>query len=64
MLEWIKGNFPTIFTAAVITALIVLAMIKLIKDKKTGKSSCGCCCDRCSSANICHREKKEDTDGR
>lgn len=41
MLEWIKGNFPAVFAAAVITVLIVLAMIKLIKDRKTGTSPYG-----------------------
>lgn len=62
MIEWIKGNLPTIFVAAVIAALIILAVIKLVRDKKKGKPSCGGCCGGCSMAGFCHGEEKEDTD--
>jgi hypothetical protein len=30
----------------------------LIKDKKAGKSSCGCNCSHCAMAGKCHSQHK------
>lgn len=36
---------------AIIVALIV---IKIVRDSKAGKSSCGCGCSGCASSSVCH----------
>ena len=48
MLHWISANLGTIVIAGVLLAVIVLISIQLIRDKKKGKSSCGCNCAHCA----------------
>lgn len=44
---------------AIITAL-VLAVVKIVKNKRQGKSSCGCDCSKCG---MCSCVRKEDPKG-
>ena len=45
--------------AVIILALIVgLIIWRMVKDKKAGKSSCGCQCGSCPMAGQCHQNKK------
>ena len=53
MLHWISANLGTIVIAGVLLAVIVLISIQLIRDKKKGKSSCGCNCAHCAMAGQC-----------
>ena len=54
MLHWISANLGTIVIAGVLLAVIVLISIQLIRDKKKGKSSCGCNCAHCAMHGECH----------
>lgn len=45
------GDFIVIAILAVIVGLVIR---KMIKDKRAGKSSCGCDCGCCSMAGSCH----------
>lgn len=54
MLNFLANNLPTILVGAAIVALIVFVAVKMFRDKKKGKSSCGCNCTNCPSAEICH----------
>lgn len=49
-----KTIISTSIIVLVILAGVVLAVVKLVKDKKKGKS-CGCGCSGCSASGICHR---------
>ncbi len=47
--------------ATVIISLILLAIVagiitKMVKDKKAGKSSCGCGCSNCPMSGECHKK--------
>ena len=47
-------------TAIVVTVLVVivgLIIFRMIKDKKAGKSSCGCGCASCPMSGKCHQKK-------
>lgn len=46
MIDWIIG----ILIAAALAAIV----IKKVKDKKAGKSGCGCGCSGCPSKGKCH----------
>ena len=46
------GNFIIILILAAIVSGIV---IKMVKDKKAGKSSCGCGCEHCALRGECHK---------
>jgi len=55
---WLSENLVTIaiclFLAAAVTAIIV----KLARDRKKGKTSCGCNCAHCAMAGSCHDHRK------
>lgn len=61
MLHWISANLGTIVIAGVLLAVIVLISIQLIRDKRKGKSSCGCSCAHCAMAGQCHGGKRQDS---
>lgn len=56
MLAWITENIGTILISAGLLLIVVLIIVKLVKDKKTGKSSCGCNCAHCAMSGSCHKE--------
>ncbi|MCR4693196.1 MAG: FeoB-associated Cys-rich membrane protein [Firmicutes bacterium] len=46
--------------ATAIISLVLLAIVagivtKMVKDKKAGKSSCGCGCGNCPMSGECHK---------
>ena len=57
MLHWLGDNIGTILTAAVLLVLVGGVLIKLIRDKKHGKSTCGCSCGCCPMSGACHKQK-------
>ena len=58
MLAWITENIGTILISAVLLLVVVLIIRKLVKDKKKGKSSCGCNCARCAMSGSSTRSIK------
>ncbi len=47
MLTWLALNWGTILICAVLIAIVVAIIVKMRKDKKAGKSSCGGNCKAC-----------------
>ncbi len=47
----------TYIVAGIILAVVILIIVKLVKDKKQGKTSCGCGCSNCPGSSICHKAK-------
>lgn len=61
MLNWIANNIATILISLGLLLIVCAIIIKFVKDKKKGKSSCGCNCGHCAMAGSCHsngRKKK------
>lgn len=54
MFAFLLTHWGTILICAVLLAVVVLIVCKLIRDKRRGKSSCGCGCDHCPNASACH----------
>lgn len=54
MLDWILENGATIGVTAVLAVIVGLVIFKMIKDKKNGKSGCGCGCNGCAMSDQCH----------
>ena len=52
MLQWIGENMGTIVVSIALIALVTGIVIRMRKDKKHGKSSCGCC----PMAGSCHKQ--------
>ena len=42
MFQWLSANLPTILVALVILTVCTLIIVKMIRDKKKGKSGCSC----------------------
>lgn len=57
MFAWIAENIGTILVSAVLVAIVALIVRSLVKNKKKGKSSCGCNCAHCAMAGTCHKSK-------
>ena len=56
MLAFLAANLGNIVVIAVLALVIVLIIRSLIGNKKQGKSSCGCGCSNCPSADMCHKQ--------
>lgn len=59
MLEFLQNNLGTILVALALVGISLAIIIKAIKNKKQGKSSCGCNCSGCSMASICHKKPED-----
>ena len=44
----------TVLVCAVLVALVALIVTYMIRNKKKGKSSCGCGCTGCPMSGKCH----------
>ncbi|MBQ6563566.1 MAG: FeoB-associated Cys-rich membrane protein [Clostridiales bacterium] len=55
MLEWFNNNWGTLLVGIVLLAVVCLSIRNLWKDKKQGKSSCGCGCGSCPMHGTCHK---------
>ena len=60
MFAWISANIGTIIICAVLLIIVAAIIIGLVKDKKKGKSSCGCNCAHCAMEGSCHNNVKKD----
>ena len=57
MFAWLAENLGTIVISAVLLAIVAAIVIYLIRQKKQGKSSCGCNCAHCAMHGSCHNGK-------
>lgn len=57
MLAWLAENLATILVGAVLIAVVALIVIHLVRNRKRGKTSCGCGCQGCPMNGACHSKK-------
>lgn len=55
-MSWILGNIATIIVSLVLIAVVIGIVAIMRRDKKKGKSSCGCECGSCPMSGSCHRK--------
>ena len=55
MLQGIAENAGTIIVSLLLTGIVVLIVVRLRKDRKKGKCSCGGQCGCCPMAGSCHK---------
>ncbi len=53
MIQWFSENLATIVVAVIVFAVLALVVVKMIRDKKRGKSGCSCGCGGCPHASAC-----------
>ena len=56
MFQWIGENAGTILVSTGLIMLSARIILRLRKDKKQGKSSCGSSCGCCPMAGSCHKQ--------
>ena len=54
MLSWIAANLANIVIVLVLLLIVAGIIAKLIRDKKKGRSSCGCGCEDCAMRGEYH----------
>jgi hypothetical protein len=59
MLEWLNSNIANIVIIAAVLGIVMLVIVSMVRDKKAGKSSCGCNCSHCAMAGKCHPKAKK-----
>ena len=59
MLAWLSNNIATVIISLVHTIIVALIIFSLVKNKKKGKSSCGCNCAHCAMAGSCHSANQQ-----
>ena len=57
--DWLKANLATVIILAILVFVVALIVINLIKNKKQGKTSCGCGCTSCPMSGSCHKQKNK-----
>lgn len=55
MMNWIIDNLGTIFVLSILIVIIGLVINSMIRNKKKGKSPCGCNCSTCPAGGTCHK---------
>ena len=60
-MEWLKNNAGTIIISILLAAVVILVIAKMIRDKKKGKSSCGCGCSGCAMRDTCHTSSRKES---
>lgn len=59
MFDWIWANIGTIAISALLLIAVIAVILNQIKNKKSGKSSCGCGCSSCGMSGSCHTMAKD-----
>ncbi|MBO4750613.1 MAG: FeoB-associated Cys-rich membrane protein [Lachnospiraceae bacterium] len=58
-MEWIAENLGTILVCLVLIVITGAIVAYMIRNKKTGRSSCGCNCGSCPMSGTCQKEVKK-----
>lgn len=56
--DFLSQNLGTILVLILLTAIVAAVVIKMIKDKRSGKSGCSCGCEVCAMAQSCGKRQK------
>ena len=59
IIDFFKNNAGTLAVALVLTAVVALIAIRMVKNKKSGKSTCGCGCSTCPMSEKCHGKSEK-----
>ena len=54
MLQWMSVHGGTILISIALAGIVALIVRSLLRQKRQGKSSCGCNCAHCAMHGACH----------
>ena len=55
MISFLTENLATIIISSILILIVYAIVAQQIKNKKNGKTSCGCGCSGCAMSSICHK---------
>ena len=55
MMNWLAENMATLIISAILFLILAAIVVSRVKNRKNGKSGCGCGCDNCAMKNECHK---------
>lgn len=58
-MDFFIQNGATIVIGLVLLAVVAAIILVMRKNRKKGKTSCGCGCENCPSAGMCHSTKTQ-----
>lgn len=56
MLLWITQNLATILISLLLIGVVAAILFSLRRNRRKGKSTCGCNCAHCAMAGSCHKD--------
>ena len=56
MPAFLEQNLATLLIGVGLLAVVALIILKMVKDQRSGKSSCGCGCSNCAMRGQCHKQ--------
>ena len=59
VIDWLVANGGSVAVGVVVLAVIAAIVAGMIKNRKKGKSTCGCGCASCALSGQCHANKDE-----
>ena len=62
IINFFTANIGTIAVLLILVALLTPIVVKIVKDKKKGASTCGCGCSSCPYSGKCHAEAEKSPD--
>ncbi|MDD6308861.1 MAG: FeoB-associated Cys-rich membrane protein [Clostridia bacterium] len=57
MMTWLLHNISSIIICVVLIAVIASIIAYIVRNKRQGKTSCGCGCKSCALRDSCHGKK-------
>jgi hypothetical protein len=57
MAEFFSQNIGTVIVLLILLAIVAAIIAGLAKDRKQGRTSCGCGCKGCPNSGMCHGKK-------
>ena len=58
-MDFIVNNMGTIVVGVMVLGVLGAIVLKMVSDKKKGKTSCSCGCGSCPNAGNCHSMRKK-----
>ena len=55
MMNWLSVNGTSLVVGLLVAAIVAAVIVKMVRDKKQHKSTCGCSCSGCPGASYCHK---------
>ncbi|MBQ7736265.1 MAG: FeoB-associated Cys-rich membrane protein [Oscillospiraceae bacterium] len=54
MIAWLTANAGTVLVALVLLSAVALILAGMRRDRRQGRTSCGCSCENCALHGQCH----------